>query len=276
MPLQYIRFSLDGNTYYGLLQGNQIVIIEGDIFADYKFTDRVVPLEDVTLLPPCQPGSIVCVGLNYRQHALEMGLELPSEPIIFLKPHTSLLPHQGDIVYWPSVGRLDYEAELAIIIGRQCHMVSEEDAMQYVFGYTIANDVTARDLQRKDGQWTRAKSFDTFCPLGPSIVTGIDAGNLRLKAILNGQVQQDGSTADLIFNIPQLVSFVSQVFTLNPGDIILTGTPSGIGPMQVGDEIQIEIEGLGTLTNRVVAPQTARFPIQQENGCHTKHTQVHA
>ncbi|NLW17018.1 MAG: fumarylacetoacetate hydrolase family protein [Firmicutes bacterium] len=254
MPTKYVRFSLDGSTYYGQLQGDRVVLIQGDIFSDYQLTDRVVSLNSVELLTPCQPSSIVCVGLNYRKHALEMGLQLPSEPIIFLKPHTSLLPHQGDIVYWPPVGRLDYEAELAIVIGKRCHRVCEEDAMQYVFGYTIANDVTARDLQSKDGQWTRAKSFNTFCPLGPSIVTDIDANNLRLKAILNGQVKQDGTTADLIFNIPQLVSFVSQVLTLHPGDVILTGTPSGVGPMQVGDEIRIEIEGLGSLTNRVVAP----------------------
>ncbi len=254
MSKQYVRFSLDGSTCYGLLHGDQIAVIQGDIFGAHQLTDRIVPLSSITLLTPCQPSSIVCVGLNYRQHALELGMQLPSEPIIFLKPHTSLLPHRGDIVYWPMVGQLDYEAELTIVIGQRCHQVREADAMQYVFGYTIANDVTARDLQRKDGQWTRAKSFDTFCPLGPSIVTGIDASNLRLKAILNGQVKQDGSTSDLIFTIPQLVSFVSQVITLHPGDVILTGTPSGIGPMQVGDEIRIEIEGLGALTNRVVAP----------------------
>jgi len=250
----YIRFSFDGKTHYGQLQGDQVAIIAGDIFSDFELTDQIVPLESVTLLTPCQPRSIVCVGLNYRQHALEMGLQLPSEPVIFLKPQTSLLPHGGNIVYWPMVGRLDYEAELAVVIGKRCHRVSKEEAMRYIFGYTIANDVTARDLQSKDGQWTRAKSFDTFCPLGPSIVTDIDGSNLRLKAILNGQVKQDSTTADLIFNIPQLVSFISHVLTLHPGDVILTGTPSGVGPMQVGDEIRIEIEGLGHLINRVVAP----------------------
>jgi len=173
---------------------------------------------------------------------------------MFIKPPTTLLAPFGDVVYWPMVGQLDYEGELAVIIGKECHMVNEAEALDYVFGYTIANDITARDLQRKDGQWTRAKSFDTFLPLGPSIVTGIDASDLGLQTYVNGELKQDGRTSDLIFGVPYLVSFISQIMTLYPGDVIITGTPFGIGPLQVGDEVEVRIEGLGVLRNRVVRP----------------------
>ncbi len=252
MPKQYIRFLYEHHIQYGLLEGNTITVIDGDIFGKHQLTDITCELSEVQLFTPCQPNTIVCVGLNYRQHAAELGMKLPEDPVLFLKPTTTLLPHQGDIVYWPMVGQLDYEGELTVVIGKECHMVSEEDALDYVFGYTIANDVTARDLQRKDGQWTRAKSFDTFLPLGPSIVTGIDASNLALKTLVNGEIKQDSITSDLIFGIPCLISFISQVITLRPGDVILTGTPSGIGPVHVVDEIEVQIEGLGSLTNRVV------------------------
>lgn len=254
MSKQYVRFSVENSTFYGLLEGEQITVIQGDIFGYHQPIDQVYPLSGVNLLTPCQPSKVACVGLNYRKHAMELGMQLPTEPVIFLKPTTALLPPGGDIVYWPAVGQLDYEGEFAIVIGKQCHLVAEADAMQYVFGYTIANDVTARDLQSKDIQWTRAKSFDTFCPLGPSIVTEVDASDLSLKTLLNGELKQDGRTSDVIFSIPYMVSFVSQVMTLYPGDVILTGTPSGIGPMQVGDRVEIQIEGLGTLANRVVQP----------------------
>jgi 2-keto-4-pentenoate hydratase/2-oxohepta-3-ene-1,7-dioic acid hydratase in catechol pathway len=186
-------------------------------------------------------------------HAAELGMKLPGNPVIFIKPDTALLPAGGDIVYWPMVGQLDYEGELAIVIGKQCHMVSPEDALQYVFGYTIGNDVTARDLQSKDGQWTRAKSFDTFAPLGPAIVADFDASDLTIQTFLNGEMKQDSRTSDMIFSLAEQVSFVSQVMTLYPGDVIFTGTPSGIGPMQIGDEVEIRIEGLGSLKNKVVA-----------------------
>jgi len=250
----YVRFAVNGQTHFGLLSGDQIAVIHGDIFGEHQLTGQTYPLSEVQLLTPCQPSKVVCVGLNYRKHALELGMKLPGEPVIFLKPTTALLPPGGDIVYWPTVGQLDYEGEFAIVIGQQCHQVAEADAMQYIFGYTVANDVTARDLQSKDIQWSRAKSFDTFCPLGPSIVTGVDASDLALRTFLNGKLKQDGRTSDVIFSIPYMVSFVSQVMTLYPGDVILTGTPSGIGPMQVGDEVTIEIEGLGALTNRVAQP----------------------
>lgn len=254
MVKHYVRFELNGSPNFGLLADEQITVIAGDIFGEHQLTDQVVPLSGVRLLTPCQPSKLPCVGLNYRKHAMELGMKLPGEPVIFLKPVTALLPPEGEIIYWPTVGQLDYEGEFAIVIGKQCHRVSEADAMQHVFGYTIANDVTARDLQAKDGQWTRAKSFDTFCPLGPSIVTGIDASDLGLRTLLNGVVKQDGRTSDVIFPIPYMVSFVSQVMTLYPGDVILTGTPSGIGPMQVGDQVEIQIEQIGSLINRVGRP----------------------
>lgn len=252
MPKQYIRFSVEDCIQYGLLDGNTIVVIEGDIFGQHHMTEQTYELSEVQLLTPCAPNTIVCVGLNYRQHAAELGMQLPEDPVLFLKPSTTLLARGGDIVCWPMVGQLDYEGELAVVIGKECHMVEEKEALKYVFGYTIANDVTARDLQRKDGQWTRAKSFDTFLPLGPAIVTETDASDLWLKTRVNGEVRQDSRTSDLIFPVPYLVSFISQVMTLKPGDIILTGTPSGVGPVQVGDEIEVQIEGLGSLSNRVV------------------------
>ena len=219
----------------------------------------LLPLPKVRLKAPIpRPAkNIFCLGKNYREHAREFDPkgDIPQYPIFFTKAANCVIGPEDAIDSHPTVTKeLDYEAELAVVIGKKGKFIPKEQAMDYVFGYMIMNDVTARDLQSKDGQWTRAKSFDTFCPLGPSIVTDIDGSNLRLKAILNGQVKQDSTTADLIFNIPQLVSFISHVLTLHPGDVILTGTPSGVGPMQVGDEIRIEIEGLGHLINRVVAP----------------------
>lgn len=251
---EYIRFRLNDKIHYGLLQGDRVSLLEGDLFAGPVVSDRQVELSQVQLLAPVLPGKAVCVGLNYRRHAEELGMKLPDEPIIFLKPSDALIGPDEAIVYWPTVGQLDYEAELAIVIGKAGRDIPEDEALDHVFGYTIANDVTARDLQRKDGQWTRAKGFDTFLPVGPAIVTEIDAGDLRLQAIHNGQVKQDSRTSDMIFNIPQMISFVSRVMTLYPGDLILTGTPSGIGPMQVGDTIEIVIEGLGRLSNTIAKP----------------------
>lgn len=254
MSKKYVRFRVEDRVHYGVLEGSDIKVLVGDVFGEHQVTDVVYSLDGVHLLTPCEPVKIVCVGLNYRKHAVEIGMALPKDPVLFIKPATTLLEPEGSIVYWPMVGQLDYEGELAIVMGKRCHMVDEAEALDYVFGYTIANDMTARDLQRKDGQWTRAKSFDTFLPLGPSIVTGIDAGDLALETYVNGEIRQDGGTSDLIFPIAYLVSFISQVMTLEPGDVILTGTPSGIGALQVGDEVEVRIEGLGALRNRVVAP----------------------
>jgi 2-keto-4-pentenoate hydratase/2-oxohepta-3-ene-1,7-dioic acid hydratase in catechol pathway len=256
MVKQYVRFEARGKTSYGLLRDQTISVVEGNVLGAFNKTAHSYPLSEVVLLPPCQPATIVCVGLNYRKHAEELSLPLPADPVLFMKPTTTLLPHGGEIVYWPGIGQLDYEGELAVVVGKRCHMVTEKQAMDHVFGYTIANDITARDLQRKDGQWTRAKSFDTFLPLGPSIAAGIDPSDLALQTYVNGHLKQDGRTSDLIFGIPYIVSFISQVMTLYPGDVIITGTPSGIGPLQVGDEVEVRIEGLGSLRNRVGKPVT--------------------
>jgi len=200
---------------------------------------------------PQQPTKIVLVGLNYTDHAEELGMPLPDEPIIFLKPPTALLGPEDWIIYPAQAQRVDYEAELAVVMQDQCTHVEPEAVLEHVAGFTCLNDVTARDLQKKDMQWTRAKSFDTFCPVGPRIVKEIEPNNVRIQSYLNGELRQDSTTANFIFSVEELVSFVSHVMTLQPGDIIATGTPSGIGAMQHGDTIEIVIEGIGTLRNYV-------------------------
>jgi 2-keto-4-pentenoate hydratase/2-oxohepta-3-ene-1,7-dioic acid hydratase in catechol pathway len=210
----------------------------------------VIPI--TKLLAPALPGKIIAVGLNYRDHALEMGLELPAEPIIFMKPSTSVNGPGDEIIYPTQSNRVDYEAELAVVISKQCRNVQANDAHDVILGYTCMNDVTARDLQVKDGQWTRAKSFDTFAPVGPWIVTDIaDPNNLAITSRLNGEIKQSSNTNNLIFNIFALIEFISSVMTLEKWDIIATGTPAGVGPMVRGDEVEIAIEGIGALTNRV-------------------------
>ncbi|MDN5362901.1 MAG: hypothetical protein PWP70_1948 [Moorella sp. (in: firmicutes)] len=250
-----VRFAVEGEICYGRLEGEDIRGLEGDIYSSPRETGRKYNLNQVRLLAPCRPGKAVCVGLNYRSHIVEMAENLPAEPVLFIKPATSIIGPEEDIIYWPLVGRLDYEAELAVVIGREAHNIREEEAGDYIFGYTVANDVTARDLQQKDGQWTRAKGFDTFLPCGPWIVRGIDPADLRVQSFLNGVQKQDGRTSQLIFSVPHLVSFISHVMTLQPGDLILTGTPEGIGPMQVGDTIEIRVEQIGSLVNRVAGPE---------------------
>ncbi|OPZ60416.1 MAG: Ureidoglycolate lyase [Deltaproteobacteria bacterium ADurb.Bin510] len=198
-----------------------------------------------------EPTKIVAVGLNYRDHAAEMKLDLPATPVIFMKPATTVIGPDEAIVYPEGVTRLDYEAELGVVIAKTCRKVSRAQAREFILGYTCVNDVTARDLQPLDGQWTRAKSYDTFCPLGPWIETVLDPTRLKIEAFLNGELRQCSNTANLIFDVFTLVEFISNIMTLNPGDVIATGTPAGIGPMQVGDEIEIAIEGLGRLRNRV-------------------------
>jgi 2-keto-4-pentenoate hydratase/2-oxohepta-3-ene-1,7-dioic acid hydratase in catechol pathway len=209
-------------------------------------------LEELRILAPCQPSKIVCVGLNYRDHALELGYGFPEEPVLFLKPPTTVIGPEEKIVYPAMAGQVDYEAELAVVIGHTARRVRPENAGDYILGYTCANDVTARDLQRKDGQWTRAKSFDTFCPLGPFIITGIDPRDREISLYLNDKRQQHSSTGELIFDVYFLVSFVSHIMTLHPEDVLLTGTPAGVGPLQPGDTVTVEIEGVGRLRNDVV------------------------
>jgi 2-keto-4-pentenoate hydratase/2-oxohepta-3-ene-1,7-dioic acid hydratase in catechol pathway len=252
--MRIIRFDMAGRTGYGLLAGEKIEVLWG---APYEgglanTTGEVLSLPEVTLLAPCEPSKIVAVGLNYRDHALEFGHPLPEEPLIFMKPSTSVIGPDEDIVYPEMSRQVDYEAELAVVIGKTARSVPEADFRDYVLGYTCINDVTARDLQRKDGQFTRSKSFDTFSPLGPWIETEIaDPGNLTVEGFLNGQRRQHSSTSNLVFSVPFLVSFISRIMTLLPGDVIATGTPSGVGPMQPGDVIEIRVEGIGALRNRL-------------------------
>lgn len=249
--MKFVRLSHENHAQYGILEGERINIIEGDIFSEYRLTGTYVALKDIKLLAPCMPGKAVCVGLNYYDHAQEMNLKLPSEPLIFLKPTSTVNDPNGDIDYPSLTNNLHYEAELAVVIGKKTRKISSDEAESYILGYTCANDVTARDIQHTDGQWTRAKSFDTFLPLGPCIATDIDPHSLDISLYLNGNLKQSSNTSNLIFSIPEIVSFVSQVMTLNPGDVILTGTPAGVGPMEIDDTVEIVISGIGTLSNKV-------------------------
>lgn len=250
-----VRFRAQGKEWYGHLDGEKITVLTGDIFGEYQESSQTFALKDVKLLAPVQPSKAVCVGLNYRRHAAELTMAVPEEPCTFLKPSTSLIGPDDGIVYWPMVGQLDYEAELVIVIGKEAHNVEEKDAFDYIYGYTAGNDVTGRDLQKKDGQWTRSKGFDTFMSLGPVIVRGIDPSNLRVQSYLNGELKQDGRISQLIFPISYLVSFISKVMTLLPGDVIMTGTPEGVGPMKVGDSIEVRVEKIGSLKNLIVEPK---------------------
>jgi 2-keto-4-pentenoate hydratase/2-oxohepta-3-ene-1,7-dioic acid hydratase in catechol pathway len=218
-----------------------------------QFTGATFPLDDVRLLAPVLPSKVVAVGRNYADHAREMGSEPPAEPVLFLKPSTAVVGH-GDPIAYPVklTQRVDYEGELAVIIGRLCREVPAAQAAEVIFGYTCANDVTARDLQARDGQWTRAKGFDTFCPLGPWIETDADPADLELTTVLNGEVRQQTRTSQLLYDVPALVEYVSTVMTLLPGDVLLTGTPAGVGPLEDGDEVSVTIENIGSLRNTVV------------------------
>lgn len=225
-------------------------VLEGKVHS--HIAGREYEMDKVTVLPPCKPTKIVCVGLNYKDHAAEMKDRIPDEPVLFLKPPSSVIGHGGHIVYPPQSRQVDYEAELGVVIGKRARHVKAEHAKDYIQGYTCFNDVTARDLQKKDVQWTRAKSFDTFSPVGPFIVTDIDPTNLAVQSRLNGEVKQSSNTSNMMFDVYRLVEFISGVMTLEHDDVIATGTPSGIGPMKKGDVIEIEIEKVGTLGNKIV------------------------
>jgi 2-keto-4-pentenoate hydratase/2-oxohepta-3-ene-1,7-dioic acid hydratase in catechol pathway len=249
--MKIVRFISGRSRRSGLITNGEITEVKGNIFGDYQPGARKYELKNVRLINPCTPSKIVAVGLNYRDHAQELGLSVPPEPMLFLKPGTSVIGPGESIVYPRMSGRVDYEAELGVVIKKRAKDVEEKDSLEYILGYTCFNDVTARDLQAKDVQYTRAKGFDTFAPLGPWIVTDIEPGDLKIELRLNGERKQSSRTSQLIFGIPQLVSFVSRVMTLLPGDLIATGTPSGIGPMEIGDTVEVEVEGIGTLRNTV-------------------------
>jgi 2-keto-4-pentenoate hydratase/2-oxohepta-3-ene-1,7-dioic acid hydratase in catechol pathway len=252
--MKWARAEVDGRAVYGRLDGDEFVALEGCPFAGAEPTGARLALDGLDLLAPVCPSKIVCVGKNYADHAAEMDSVPPEEPCLFLKPPTALIGPGADIVYPEMAGRVDYEAELAIVMGKSARCINVNEVDGVVFGFTCLNDVTARDLQKKDGQWTRAKGFDTFCPVGPWIVDDLsidEAQALRVEAYLNKECKQSAPASDQIFNIRTLVSFISHVMTLHPGDLIATGTPAGIGPMLPGDEIEIRIDRIGSLVNRV-------------------------
>jgi len=251
--MRIAKFSIAGEARFGLVDGPELVVFKGHpLFSNYETTGERIPLKDVQLLPPTLPTSkIVCIGKNYADHAAEMGGEAPAEPLIFLKPSTSLIGH-GETIVRPAISeQVDFEGELAVVIGAFAKDVYEADALDYVWGYTIANDVTARDIQAKDGQWTRAKGFDTFCPLGPWIETEFDLDGQTLETRVDGDLRQHASIDLLIHKVPRIIQHVSQAMTLLPGDVILTGTPAGIGAMESGQVVEISIEGIGSLSNPV-------------------------
>jgi 2-keto-4-pentenoate hydratase/2-oxohepta-3-ene-1,7-dioic acid hydratase in catechol pathway len=250
--MKIVRFTTGKKVEYGILIDETIQGIEGKPFRHLEVSDRYYQLSEVKLLPPCAPSKIVALGLNYHNHAKELDSPLPDAPLIFLKPSTAVIGPEDNIIYPSTSTRVDYEGELGVVIKKPAWRVSIDDALDYVLGYTCFNDVTARDLQSKDKQWTRAKGFDTFAAIGPCIETELDPGNVTLETYLNGELKQQGNTNDLIYSIPVLINFISNVMSLVPGDIIATGTPSGIGPMYPDDTIEVKIDGIGTLRNYVV------------------------
>jgi 2-keto-4-pentenoate hydratase/2-oxohepta-3-ene-1,7-dioic acid hydratase in catechol pathway len=255
------RFSVDDEPKYGIVETDDpeglvgtVAVLDSDpLYRPVQFTGEQLQLADVRLLAPVIPRSkVVGVGRNYAAHAAELGNEVPKEPLIFLKPNTSVIGPRDGIVYPEQTNDLHFEGELAIVIGRICRDLPKERVHEVIFGYTIANDVTARDLQKSDGQWARAKGYDTFCPLGPWISTELDVADLRVSTTVNGEPKQDGRTSQFIFDIPEVLAYITSFTTLLPGDVVLTGTPAGVGPMLPGDEVAVSIEGLGTLTNKVI------------------------
>lgn len=250
--MKIVRFTDNSKISWGILRENAVWPIDDSPFNNFNETTHALLLSEVKLLTPCQPSKIIALGVNYRSHGEEMNHKPPDEPLIFIKPATSVIGPEDKIIYPPSSQRVDYEGELGVVIKSVTRQVSKEDAATHIFGYTCVNDVTARDLQAKDKQWTRAKGFDTFCPIGPCIETELDPSDLSLETLLNGEVKQKTRTSQLIFPVFELVSFISNIMTLLPGDVISTGTPSGIGPMQPGDTVEVKIEGIGTLRNYVV------------------------
>lgn len=263
--MRYCRFDLNGSAHYGFVESvagrDEITRLllqapqesDGDVEGLSSRRMDHLPLAEASLLPPVEPSKIVCVGRNYREHAAELGNEVPQEPLLFFKPPSSLLS-PGSVILRPKVSqRTDYEGELGVVIGRRCYMLrDDEDVRQYILGYTCVNDFTARDLQNKDDQWTRAKGFDTFCPVGPLVADGLDPwAGVQVETRVNGEVRQAGNTRDFIFPLDVILRYTSQVMTLEPGDLIATGTPKGVGPVVAGDVVEITIDGIGTLRNPV-------------------------
>jgi 2-keto-4-pentenoate hydratase/2-oxohepta-3-ene-1,7-dioic acid hydratase in catechol pathway len=253
--MRIARFTAGEEPAYGVVEGDgddaTITQIDGHPIGAFTVTGTRHALGDVRLLAPILPTKIVAIGKNYAEHAAEMGGEAPTEPLIFLKPSSAVIGPGDPIARPASVGRVDFEGELVVVIGRLCRDVPIERAYDVVFGYTCGNDVTAREQQRADGQWSRAKGYDTFCPLGPWIETELDPSDLSLTTTVNGEVKQDARTSQLIHDIPKVIAHITAVMTLLPGDVLMTGTPAGVGPIDVGDEVAVTISGIGTLRNVV-------------------------
>lgn len=255
--MRLVRFSIGERCGYGAESDGSIRPLSWEPYDARADTGERIAVEDAVLLAPVLPTKIVAVGLNYTDHAEEFGLDIPSEPLLFLKASNTILGHGGTVIYPPQSKRVDYEAELAVVICAEASAVDEAEADDYILGYTCGLDMTARDLQLADGQWTRAKNFDTFCPLGPWVETEVEPDDLAIELRLNGEIRQSSRTSRLIFKVPYLVSFISSVMTLYPGDVIMTGTPSGVGEVKPGDLIEVSIEGIGTLEAHVAGDSIA-------------------
>jgi 2-keto-4-pentenoate hydratase/2-oxohepta-3-ene-1,7-dioic acid hydratase in catechol pathway len=256
--MRFIRYTQGKQTPRSgwiLSQGNELLVgpLDGSLFGEFRRLEADQPINSVRLLPPVIPGKIICVGRNYVAHAKEHNTEVPEVPLLFLKPPSSIIGPEDKIFLPPQSQQVEHEAELVVVIGKRGRWIAPDEAMNYILGYTIGNDVTARDLQRRDGQWTRGKGFDTFCPIGPWIETDFDPADGVIACYVNGEMRQMASTRDMVFSVRQLIAFASSIMTLEPGDILMTGTPSGVAPLLAGDVVEVTIEGLGTLRNPVAA-----------------------
>ena len=252
--MRFIRYTTGSDApRYGWVFEDRVGPIEGEPFGEYRRMDAEIPLHMVRLLAPIQPGKIVCVGRNYAEHAREQSVDVPDIPLLFLKPPSAVIGPGDTIILPPQSRQVEHEGELAVVIGKRGRWIPAEDALKFLLGFTVANDVTARDLQRRDGQWTRGKGFDTFLPLGPWIETDLDPADILVQTRVNGEMRQMASTREMMFPVEQLIAFVSSVMTLEPGDLILTGTPAGIGPLHAGDTVEVTVEGIGSLSNPVAA-----------------------
>lgn len=251
--MRFVRYQFGAERpQYGWLYEDKIGALDGSPFEEYRRHEVDIPIDRVRLLAPATPSKIICVGRNYREHAVEQNAEVPEIPLLFLKPPTAVIGSGEAVRLPPQSHQVEHEAELAVVIGRGGRWISTKDATDHIAGYTIGNDITARDLQRRDGQWTRGKGFDTFCPLGPWIESELDTADVLISCRVNGEMRQMASTRDMLFTVPQLIAFISSVMTLTPGDVILTGTPAGVGPLQPGDQVEVTIEGIGTLVNPIL------------------------